>query len=147
MDETDKAIINKLHGGFPVAERPFAIVAAELEIGEAELIERISALRKDGILSRFGPMLDAKAMGGAFTLCAMAVPDCRFDEVTGIVNARSEVAHNYARNHELNMWFVLATESPGEIETVIAAIEDTTGIAVMNLPKLDEYFLELRLVA
>lgn len=147
MDATDKAIINRLHGGFPIAERPFAIVAAEVGIAEANLIARIAAMREDGRLSRFGPLFDAKAMGGAFTLCAMTVPKERFEEVAAIVNGRHEVAHNYAREHELNMWFVLATETPQAIAQVIAEIEAATGLTVVNLPKLDEYYLELRLVA
>ena len=55
----------------------------------------------------------AEAMGGAFCLCAMAVPEGRFDEVMTLVNAHPEVAHNYERQHKLNMWFVLACERPG----------------------------------
>ncbi|MEZ5837909.1 MAG: AsnC family transcriptional regulator [Geminicoccaceae bacterium] len=147
MDETDRCIINRLQGGFPLVESPFLEVAAEFGMAEANLIRRIAALRASGVLSRFGPMYDAKALGGAFTLCAMSVPCERFDEVTELVNARDEVAHNYERDHELNMWFVLATETPEQIPQTIEAIEADTGLQVLDLPKLDEYFLELRLVA
>lgn len=147
MDAVDRAIINRLHGGFPVCERPFAAIARELDLDESALIERLFDMRATGVLSRFGPMFDAKAMGGAFTLCAMAVPEERFDAVAAIVNAREEVAHNYAREHALNMWFVLATETAEAIPEVIAAIEAETGLPVLDLPKLEEYFLELRLVA
>lgn len=147
MDETDRCIINRLQGGFPLVESPFLEVAAEFGMAEANLIRRIAALRASGVLSRFGPMYDAKALGGAFTLCAMSVPCERFDEVAELVNARDEVAHNYERDHELNMWFVLATETPEQIPQTIEAIEADTGLQVLDLPKLDEYFLELRLVA
>jgi hypothetical protein len=86
-------------------------------------------------------------MGGAFTLAAMQVPDARFDEVAAIVNALPEVAHNYARDHALNMWFVLATERPSGIAATLRAIEDATGIPVFVFPKEREYFVELRLEA
>ena len=116
-------------------------------LNETEVIERISALRENGTLTRFGPLFDATALGGAFTLCAMSVPDERFEEVAAIVNAQMEVAHNYEREHALNMWFVLGTETAKDIERVIERIEKATGLEVLNLPKLDEYFLELRLSA
>lgn len=147
LSETDRRIIDALQGGFPLASRPFAQVAAGLGIGEDELIQTVTRLREDGVLSRFGPMYDAAALGGAFTLCAMAVPEERFAAVTRLVNAYPEVAHNYRRAHRLNMWFVLGTERPERIAEVIAEIAAATGLEVVDLPKLEEYFLELKLRA
>ena len=147
MDDVDRRLVNALQGGFPIAERPFAEVAKQLGLGETEVIARLASLRADGVLSRFGPIYDAERLGGAVTLCAMAVPEERFEEVAQLVNAFPEVAHNYARAHALNMWFVLAVEQPEQIATTIAWIEAVTGLEVVNLPKLDEYFLELKLTA
>ncbi len=147
MDEFDRRIVNVLQGGFPVVERPYAAVATTLGIAETELIERLERLLAAGTLSRFGPMFDAERLGGAFSLCAMQVPDDRFDAVATAVNALPEVAHNYARAHALNMWFVLATERPEGIAQSIAEIERITGLAVHAMPKEAEYFVGLRLVA
>lgn len=147
MDATDRLIVNALQGGFPVCERPYAEVAARLDLDEADLIERLDRLLDDGTLSRFGPMYDAQRLGGGLTLAAMAVPAERFDAVAETVNAFPEVAHNYAREHALNMWFVLATERPARIAEVIAEIEAATGLVVHDMPKIDEYFIGLRLEA
>ena len=147
LSATDRRIIDALQGGFPLVPRPFAEVAAGLGLDEDELIGAVTRLREDGVLSRFGPMYDATALGGAFTLCAMAVPEERFDEVARLVNAYPEVAHNYRREHRLNMWFVLATERPGRIAALVAEIARRAGLEVLNLPKLEEYFLELKLRA
>ncbi|WP_026603453.1 Lrp/AsnC family transcriptional regulator [Methylomonas sp. 11b] len=147
MDATDKAIVNRLQQGFPICVSPYQRVAAELGLPEAELLSRLQAMLADGILSRFGPMYHAEQMGGALTLAALKVPDERFDEVTEIVNAFPEVAHNYARNHLLNMWFVLATEKPEQVQSVIAEIERRTGLAVYNMPKISEYYVGLQLEA
>jgi DNA-binding Lrp family transcriptional regulator len=147
LSDTDRRVINALQGSFPIVERPFAEVAAGLSMDEDELIACVTRLREDGVLSRFGPMYDAAALGGAFSLCAMAVPEERFDAVAAIVNAFPEVAHNYRREHALNMWFVLATERPQDIANAISRIEDETGLEVLNLPKLEEYHLELKLQA
>ena len=112
MDDLDRRIINNLQGGFPVSERPFLEAAQTLGIGERDLIDRLEHLLEAGVLSRFGPMYHAERLGGGLTLAALAAPPERFDEVTALVNAHPEVAHNYERDHELNMWFVFATERP-----------------------------------
>lgn len=147
MDDIDKAIVNHLQRGFPICRSPYRQVAEQLGISEIDLLGRLQDLLAGGVLSRFGPMYHAEQMGGALTLAAMKVPDARFDEVAGIVNAFPEVAHNYARSHVLNMWFVLATERPEQVQAVIAAIENQTGLKVYNMPKIKEYFVGLQLEA
>ncbi len=147
MDEIDRAIVNGLQGGFPLCPRPFAAAAKKLGLEEKELLERLRSLLAEGVLTRFGPMYDAERLGGAFTLCAMRVPAADFARVAALVNAHPEVAHNYEREHRFNMWFVLATKSDAETRRVAAAIEKAAGCAVMQLPRLEEYFVELRLSA
>ncbi len=147
LDETDRRIVNGLQEGFPLVPRPYAAVAERLGLAEDDLIERLARLRAEGAVTRFGPFYDAAAMGGAFCLCAIAVPEARFEAVADLVNARPEVAHNYARDHRLNMWFVLATETPEDIEATARAIERDTGLAVLRFPKLEEYFIGFKVVA
>ena len=147
MDATDRSIVNALQDGLPVCEHPFAAAAEALEMSEAELIRRVQALADDGVLSRFGPMYHAERLGGGLSLAAISVPEARFDEVVETVNAFPEVAHNYARDHALNMWFVLATETPDRIAEVIAEIEAGTGLEVYDMPKIEEFFVGLRLDA
>jgi len=147
MDELDRAIINRLQGGFPLCARPYAVAAEALGTDEATLIARIGALLADGTLSRFGPLYDAERLGGAFTLCALCVPEEDFERVAALVNAHPEVAHNYARDHAFNMWFVLATAAPTDIARVIAAIEMETALTVYDFPREAEYFIDLRLAA
>ncbi|MFM8342782.1 MAG: Lrp/AsnC family transcriptional regulator [Methylomonas sp.] len=147
MDQLDKRIINYLQQGFPICASPYRQVAEILGIDETELLTRLEKLLADGVLSRFGPLFHAEQMGGALTLAAIKVPDDRFEEVTDIVNAFPEVAHNYARNHALNMWFVLATEHREQVASVIANIEQQTGLRVYNMPKISEYYVGLQLEA
>ena len=143
MDAVNRRIINAFQGGFPIAERPFAEAAMRVGIEEDELIERIEGMLEAGTLTRFGPLYNAEAMGGALTLAALAVPVERYDEVADIVNAFPEVAHNYAREHAFNMWFVIATEDPDRAEAVIEAIEAKTGLTVYDMPKEEEFYIGL----
>ena len=147
LDTTDRRIINTLQGGFPVSDRPYKEAAAAIGISESDLIERLSRLLETGILSRFGPMFNADRLGGGYCLCAMAVPPHALESTASIVNSFDEVAHNYEREHALNMWFVVASDAPQRLDAVIAEIEARTGYEVLSLPKLDEYYLGLRVEA
>jgi DNA-binding Lrp family transcriptional regulator len=147
LDAVDRALINALQAGLPLAERPFAAVAASLGLSEEAVVARLGAMLAQGTLSRFGPMYNADRMGGAFALCAMAVPQDRFAQVAGIVNAYPEVAHNYERAHALNMWFVIAVERPERIGEVVTEIKSATGLETYAFPKLEEFFIGLRVEA
>jgi siroheme decarboxylase len=144
MDNKDRRIINDLQNGFPISEHPFADVARTMDLNEDELIERLGRLCDDGTLNRFGPMYNAENLGGAVTLAAIRAPVDRFDEIAEQVNAHPEVSQNYAREDDLNMWFVIATETPGRITKVIAEIEHETGLEVFDMPKIEEFYVGLR---
>jgi len=147
MDELDRAIVNALQGGFPISDEPYREVADKLGLTEAELIARLQRLLETKTLTRFGPMFQVERMGGAFVLAALAVPEADYERVAEQVSALPEVAHNYRREHALNMWFVLATETPEGIPAAIGKIERATGLKVYAFPKLKEYFVEMKLAA
>jgi siroheme decarboxylase len=144
-DALDLALIDRLQDGMTPVERPFARVAGELGIGEDEVIARVKRLVASGALSRIGPMYNADRLGGTQTLAALAVPEPDFEAVAAFVNAYPEVAHNYRRDHRYNMWFVVAAEREQRVAQVLQEIERHTELPVLELPKLDEYFLRLRL--
>ncbi len=147
IDAVDRQIIDQLQGEFPLCEHPYAVAAKRLGIAEDELLARLQRLLDDKVLTRFGPMVQIERMGGAFVLAALAAPEARYEEVTALVNALPQVAHNYRREHALNMWFVLATETPAGIAEAIARIERDTGLPVYAFPKEREYFVEMKLAA
>ncbi len=147
LDTLDRAILNRLQDDLPLTPAPFGDVADELGLPEADLLARITRMKDTGVITRFGPFFDAEAMGGAFCLCAMAVPEQNFETVLTKVNAHPEVAHNYQRTHRLNMWFVLATETPEGITATADAIERETGLDVLCFPKLQEFFIRFRVAA
>ena len=147
LSEIDRRLINALQGGFPICERPFQAAAATLGLDEATLIARIDALLRSGVLSRFGPLFNADRMGGVNVLAAMSIPERDFDRVVQFVNLQPEVAHNYRREHALNLWFVGAAETPEKVEAVFAYIESVSGYPVYRFPKEREFFVQLKLDA
>ena len=147
IDLDDARLIDLLQRALPLTERPFADVAAQLDMAEPQLIDRLGRLLRDGVLTRLGPLFHIERAGGQFILAALQVPEDRYAEVTALVNALPEVAHNYRRDHVLNMWFVLATESKAGIAEAIAQIEHDTGLPVYAFPKEREFFVEMKLEA
>lgn len=147
IDRLDAALIDGLHEGFPLDEHPFAEIGARLGIGADEVIERLGRLLAEGVLTRFGPLYQIERAGGTYLLAAMAVPPARFDAVAAQVNGHAEVAHNYRREHALNMWFVVAAPSHEAVDACIAAIGAECGLPVHCFPKEREYHVELRLPA
>ena len=149
----DRAIINAFQGGFPVTERPFDAAATALrergvDVTGPELCERVRELDAEGILSRFGALVNAEEIGGAASLVAMHAPEERYEAIAETVNEFTAVAHNYEREHpHLNMWFVVSVadhpdpdkDGGDRVEEVLDEIEAATGQETYNLPKLREF--------
>ncbi|WP_372909611.1 Lrp/AsnC family transcriptional regulator [Salinigranum sp.] len=150
LTRLDRAVVNAFQGGFPVVERPFEAAAAALcergvDVDAETLVERVRHLDETGVLSRFGPLVNAEEIGGTATLVAMHAPPERFDEVADQVNSHREVAHNYEREHpHLNMWFVVSVADASRVDEVLAAIEEETGQPTYNLPKEREFRVEAK---
>ncbi len=144
LNPLDQAIIDRLQGDFPLCAYPYDEAAAPLGIDADTLMARLDTLLARRVLTRFGPMFQVERMGGAFVLAALATPEARFAEVAEQVNALPEVAHNYRREHTLNMWFVLATAHPDGIDAARQRIEAATGLTVRLFPKLREYYVGMR---
>ena len=87
---------------FPLQPEPFAALAEPAELSQLEVMELMRSLKDQGVLARVGATVRPNT-AGASTLAAMAVPQSRFIEITKLVNSFPEVAHNYARDHRLNM--------------------------------------------
>ncbi|WP_323172175.1 Lrp/AsnC family transcriptional regulator [Natrialba sp. PRR66] len=150
LTDRERAVVNAFQGGFPVVDRPFEPAAAAVrergvDITATELLETIRDLDDRGVLSRFGPLVNAQEIGGTATLVAMHAPADRFDEIVERVNDHREVAHNYEREHpHLNVWFVVSVAEESRVEEVLAAIEDETGQETYNLPKQHEFRVEAK---
>ena len=140
MDDTDRAILNRIQSEFPITSRPFLTIARELGIDEDEVIERIKDLKKDGIIRRIGANFVPNKLGFVSTLCAARVPEEKIPEFAETVNRYPGVTHNYRRDHDYNIWFTFIAESREHIETYLKEIASETGVTdILNLPATNVY--------
>ncbi|WP_284010263.1 Lrp/AsnC family transcriptional regulator [Haloarcula pelagica] len=142
IDDVDAALIDGFQSDFPIEERPFEAVGQALGVDPADALARVERLREEGVFRRFGPVLNPPVIGSS-TLAAVSVSEDRFDEVAEVINGYRQVNHNYARDHEWNMWFVVTAGSRAKRDEIIADIEARTGCDVLVLPMLTDYYIDL----
>ncbi|MBI9076359.1 MAG: AsnC family transcriptional regulator [Desulfatibacillum sp.] len=140
MDDTDKAIINRIQSDFPRTERPFAEIGKELGLDESQIIERVARLKKSGIIRRIGGNFVPDKLGFVSTLCAARVPEDKFQMFTDTVNKYPGVTHNYLRENDYNVWFTFISPSMDEIKANLEEIAAKTGVEdILNLPATNVY--------
>lgn len=135
MDNTDKEILNRIQSDFPISERPYAAIAAELGFTEADVLDRVRRLKEKGIIRRIGANFVPGKLGYISTLCAARVPQDKIDMFAAAVNRYPGVTHNYLRSHTFNVWFTFIAPSMREIEESLSQIAKETGVTeILNLP-------------
>lgn len=142
MARLAQEVMKTFQRGFPIVARPFAAIAEHLGYSEEEVLEALRILVQRGILSRVGPVFAPKRVGVS-TLAAMAVPAEKLESVASWLNTLPEVNHNYEREHDLNLWFVVTARDEEHLFAVLNQIGGQTGMQVHDLRLIDEFRIDL----
>ncbi len=146
LDATDRRLLNLLQSDFPLAPKPFALLAERLATEEGDVLRRVQTLREVGVLRHLSAIFDVYRVGYRSTLVAFSVPEERLDQAAGVVSAHPGVSHNYGREHEYNLWFVLAVPRSADLECVVTDLADKAGAAKYHiLPALKLYKIDVEL--
>ena len=138
----EKCLLNEYQHGFPLSHAPYADMAQQLGVSEAEVLNTLGSLQDRGYISRVGPVF-APQRAGSSTLAAMAVSEQQLEKIADFVSRFDEVNHNYQREHDFNLWFVVTAPDQARVEQVLDEIESSTGIAVLNLPLERAFYIDL----
>ncbi|MFO7649587.1 Lrp/AsnC family transcriptional regulator [Halomonas sp. 3H] len=142
LDSLDRQLIDLYQRGLPVCERPFAAMAERLDASEDQVISRLDRLQASGVLSRVGPVFD-HARAGASLLAAVAVPEEARDAVAEAINRAPGVNHNYLREHDFNLWFVMTAPDEAVLEARLDALEAELEREILRLPMLEGFHIDL----
>lgn len=142
MGDTDLELLNRFQRDFPLTAYPFRVIAERLGWSEHKVLAALCRLHEEGKVSRVGAVFAARRLGVS-TLAALAVPPARLEGVARLVNEYPEVNHNYQREHDFNLWFVLTAATAPRLHAVLAEIGDETGLPVLDLPLLEEFHIDL----
>ena len=136
------ALADRWQRDFPLSPEPFGELAAASELSTGEVLTMMRALKDRGVLARVGATVRPNTAGSS-TLAAMAVPPERLDEVARQVNAHRTVNHNYHREHDINLWFVVTAGCRADVGATLATIEGQSGLSVLDLPLERAYHIDL----
>lgn len=145
LDDIDRQLLNRIQSRFPIASRPYRVIAEELGLSEQDVLGRIARLKKIGIIRRIGANFVPEKVGFVSTLCAARVPSDRIDAFAEVVNHYSGVTHNYVRDNDYNVWFTFIAPSMEEIEANLQQIRRKTGVSdILNLPASRVYKIKAK---
>jgi DNA-binding Lrp family transcriptional regulator len=139
---TRQRLLDEFQRDLPLVSHPYATIAAQLGISEAQVISELESLSKAGVISRVGPVFTPNRLGSS-TLAALAVPPQQLEEVAELVNSYEAVNHNYEREHHYNLWFVVTAERRTDINAVLTDISARTGLEPLDLPMVEDYYIDL----
>ncbi|WP_291859200.1 Lrp/AsnC family transcriptional regulator [Bradyrhizobium sp.] len=104
-DPRDRSILAAIENGLPLVEQPYRAVAEQLDLDQAEIIDRLDHLTGAGIVTRFGCVVRHDKLG--FNSNAMAVwdvPDDMVDFVAASFIRNPHVTLCYRRPRHLPLW-------------------------------------------
>ncbi len=138
----EQRLLNEFQQGLPLTSEPYADIARQLGVYETTVLETLKRLQTEGVISRVGAVFHPNRIG-ASTLAAMQIPEAELDTIAELVSGFAEVNHNYEREHRFNLWFVVVAGDEQQLQNVLTEIEDKCGYPVLDLPLLQEYFIDL----
>lgn len=142
LSRQDCELLNGMQSDFPLDSRPFAVVAQQLGMSEDAVLDRLQQLDQAGAISRFGAVFKPNVVG-ASTLVAVAVPEAEIDSAAALINAVPGVNHNYLREHQFNLWFVITGRDRVQLDAGLKHIQQLLPYPMLDLPMEQPYHIDL----
>jgi DNA-binding Lrp family transcriptional regulator len=145
IDELDKKVISLIQGDLPVDPRPFAMLADQIGLTEAQFIARIKDLKERGIIRRFGATLRHQEAGfSSNAMVAWVVPDHQINEAGKILAKFREVTHCYQRKPQgdwpYNLYTMIHGRNRDECHKIAERMSRSAGIDEYKLLFSDKEF-------
>ncbi len=140
LSSLDRHVLTEIQAGFPISWAPYCDLAARLtdaglETTEVDVLNSVLGLRANDVIRRVGAIFDSNRLGYRSTLCAIATPSERVEEVAALISEYSNVTHNYLREDRYNIWFTLIAPGEEAIQAILAEVAERSGIDdILDLP-------------
>ncbi|WP_338547846.1 Lrp/AsnC family transcriptional regulator [Roseovarius phycicola] len=135
LSAEDRRLISACQGGLPFVPAPYAAIAKDLGVAEAEVIDRLGALKARGVIRRIGIAPNHYKLGmTANGMSVWDVDDSIAEEIGPLVGAMEEVTHCYLRPRALpdwpyNLFAMVHGSSRDEVEEKRGRIAELLGDA------------------
>jgi len=141
-------ILSRIQKSFPLVSKPFEVIAKELGLSEAYVLDILIEEKKNKIIRQTSAIFDTKSLGYTSSLVAFKISDENIDDAVAIINSHPGISHNYERNHDFNIWFTIAV-APNSIlgleksVTILAALTKAEDYIVLPTLKLFKISVKL----
>lgn len=138
LTDLDKKIVMELQAGLPLVSRPFMEIAQRLGISEAELMDRVQALKESGFMRRIGAALRHHRVGfKANAMIVWDIPEEIINEVGEQMAKLPEVTHCYQRvslpQWPYNFYTMVHGHSKEECQQIAAKLSEIAGVTNYRL--------------
>jgi len=141
MDITDRELLNKIQGPFPMVDQPYLQLGEEIGISEQEVLERLTELKRTNVLRQISAIFDTRRLGFKTTLVAMAYEPDKLHGAATVINKHPGVSHNYAREGSYyNLWFTLAVPPEHDLEATAAYMAKKTEALEQRIMPTKRFF-------
>jgi len=124
----ENRLARQIQKDVPLVPRPFAAIAAELDLAESRIIDRLRAWIEGGRLREISAVLEGKAFEHDSAVVTGRVPEHRIETVAAIINQHPAVTHNYRRDHEYNLWFTISVPPHQSMEETLQILARLTDV-------------------
>ena len=146
LDEFDKNLLNEIQWSFPLVQKPYHELAKKFDVTPEEIKERLSQLKKSGIVRQLSAIFDTRRLGYKSSLVAMKIDPDKLEQVANIINKHPGVSHNYERNHDFNLWFTIATPPKTNVKTEVDILSKLPGVITTRmLPTIKMFKIGVKL--
>ncbi len=88
LDPVDRRILEAIQQAVPLTPQPFAALAEQLGLAESDILRRLQAIRRQGLVSRMSAIFDTRSLGYESVLVAARVPPERVEQITQVPAAQ-----------------------------------------------------------
>ena len=128
MENLEQKILEIIQDGFPLEERPYAMLGRILGVSEDVAFDGVERLRESGVIRRLGGVYDSRRLGYISRLCAGVVNEGMLESFAAAADKIPSITHNYVRSHAYNVWFTVIARSEAEIQETVRVLEAETGL-------------------
>ena len=144
----ENELLFQMQNAFPMTQRPFEILAKQLDATEEEVLSMVQKLKDEKIIRQTSAIFDTKRLGYKSSLVAFKVAEDKVGQAADIINQHPGVSHNYLRNHDYNIWFTMAVapDSKLGLEKTIEILKERTGADdAITLPTLKMFKISVKM--
>lgn len=104
-DALDQQLIGLVQQGLPITARPYALIAEQLGLAEQDVIDRLSRLKAQGLIKRWGVVVKHRQLGyRANAMVVLNVPDQQVEAIGGLLSRQDCINLCYQRPRQGEIW-------------------------------------------